>query len=71
MSNTITIEVPDIGDFRDVDIIEILVSPGDQVEPETSLITLETDKATMDIPCPSTGTVESRGRACRITDASN
>ena len=58
MSDTITIKVPDIGDFQDVDIIEILVAPGDPVEPETSLITLETDKATMDIPCPSAGTVE-------------
>jgi dihydrolipoamide dehydrogenase len=58
MSNSITIAVPDIGDFDAVDIIEILVSPGDRVEPETSLITLETDKATMDIPCPSAGTVE-------------
>lgn len=58
MSNSITIEVPDIGDFEEVDIIEILVSVGDSVEAETSLITLETDKATMDIPCPVAGTVE-------------
>ena len=58
MSNSITIEVPDIGDFENVDIIEILVSPGEEVEEETPLITLETDKATMDIPCPNSGTVE-------------
>lgn len=58
MSNSITVEVPDIGDFENVDIIEVLVSPGEQVAEETSLITLETDKATMDIPCPQGGTVE-------------
>ena len=58
MSNTTTIQVPDIGDFENVDIIEVLVSPGEQVQEETSLITLETDKATMDIPCPLAGTVE-------------
>ncbi len=58
MSNTTTIQVPDIGDFENVDIIEVLVSPGEQVQEETSLITLETDKATMDIPCPLSGTIE-------------
>ena len=58
MSHTITIEVPDIGDFDNVDIIEILVSPGEQVQQESPLITLETDKATMDIPCPQAGTIE-------------
>lgn len=58
MSNIVTIEVPDIGDFDNVDIIEILVSPGETVEEEASLITLETDKATMDIPCPQAGTVK-------------
>lgn len=58
MSNTTTIQVPDIGDFENVDIIEVLVSPGEQVQEETSLITLETDKATMDIPCPLAGTIE-------------
>ena len=58
MSNSITVEVPDIGDFDAVDIIEVLVSVGEDVVEETSLITLETDKATMDIPCPHAGTVE-------------
>ena len=53
----ITINVPDIGDFRDVDIIEVLIAPGDTVSIETPLITLETDKATMDVPCPVAGKV--------------
>ena len=44
--------VPDIGDFSDVPIIEILVSPGDTVAPEDPLVTLESDKATMDVPSP-------------------
>ena len=57
MSNPVKVEVPNIGDFDTVDIIEILVSAGEAVEPETSLITLETDKATMDIPCPHAGTI--------------
>jgi hypothetical protein len=42
-----TIAVPDLGDFRDVEVIEVLVSPGDVVEPESPLVTLETDKATI------------------------
>jgi dihydrolipoamide dehydrogenase len=53
----ITINVPDIGDFRDVDIIEVLIAPGDTVNIETPLITLETDKATMDVPCPVAGKI--------------
>ena len=51
------INVPDIGDFDEVEIIEILVSPGEKVEIEQSLITLESDKATMEIPSPSAGIV--------------
>jgi len=58
MSETVTIEVPDIGDFQDVEVIEVLVSIGDDLAVEDSLITLETDKATMDIPCPQAGKVE-------------
>lgn len=58
MGNGITIEVPDIGDFENVEIIEILVSAGEKIDRETSLITLETDKATMDIPCPQAGIIE-------------
>jgi dihydrolipoamide dehydrogenase len=54
----IEVKVPDIGDFKSVDVIEILVKPGDAVQPEQSLITLESDKATMEIPSPSAGTVK-------------
>jgi dihydrolipoamide dehydrogenase len=49
--------VPDIGDFESVDVIEVLVSPGDEVQKEDSLITLESDKATMEIPSPHAGRV--------------
>jgi pyruvate dehydrogenase E2 component (dihydrolipoamide acetyltransferase) len=52
-----TIPVPDIGDFKDVEVIEVLVKPGDAVAKEQSLITLESDKATMEIPSPSAGVV--------------
>ena len=51
------VEVPDIGDFEDVPIIEIHVSPGDEVKAEDPLLTLESDKATMDVPAPFAGTV--------------
>ncbi|HEY5667332.1 MAG TPA: dihydrolipoyllysine-residue acetyltransferase [Gammaproteobacteria bacterium] len=51
------VTVPDLGDFSDVEVIEILVQPGDVVAAEDSLITLETDKATMDVPSPVAGTV--------------
>ncbi len=54
----IEVKVPDIGDFSDVPVIEILVSPGDSVEAETPLVTLESDKATMDVPAPQAGTVK-------------
>ena len=57
MPGPILISVPDLGDFRDVEVIEVLVAPGDRVELETPLITLETDKATMDIPATAAGTV--------------
>jgi len=59
MSEAREIRVPDIGDFDAVEIIEVLVSPGDQVEAEASLITLESDKATMEVPAPFDGTIES------------
>ena len=58
MSEIKQISVPDIGDFDTVEIIEILVNPGDQVKAEDPLITLESDKATMEIPSPSTGIVK-------------
>ncbi|HUJ86626.1 MAG TPA: dihydrolipoyllysine-residue acetyltransferase [Burkholderiales bacterium] len=50
--------VPDIGDFKDVEVIEVLVKPGDAIEKEQSLITLESDKATMEIPSPTSGVVK-------------
>ena len=52
------VTLPDIGDFANVEIIEVLVAPGDRVEPEQSLLTLESDKATMDIPSPAGGRVK-------------
>ena len=51
------IKVPDIGDFSDVEIIEVLVSPGDKVNVDDALITVESDKASMDIPSSADGTV--------------
>ncbi|MFC3694452.1 dihydrolipoyllysine-residue acetyltransferase [Chenggangzhangella methanolivorans] len=59
MSNAIDIEVPDIGDFTDVPVIEIFVKPGDSVKAEDPLISLESEKATMDVPSPRTGVVKS------------
>jgi pyruvate dehydrogenase E2 component (dihydrolipoamide acetyltransferase) len=56
-SSRVDVTVPDIGDSAEVDVIEILVSVGDSVEVEDGLITLETDKATMDVPSPQAGTV--------------
>jgi pyruvate dehydrogenase E2 component (dihydrolipoamide acetyltransferase) len=53
-----TVAVPDIGDFKDVEVIEVLVKPGDKVAKEQSLVTLESDKATMEIPSPATGVVK-------------
>jgi len=55
--STIEVKVPDIGDFKDVPIIEVFVKPGDAVKAEDPLITLESDKATMDVPSPAAGTV--------------
>ena len=57
MSNIKEILVPDIGDFKDVEVIEVLVKPGDRVAKEASLISLESDKATMEIPSPAEGVV--------------
>src|SRR3954463_11550308 len=58
MANLVEIKVPDIGDFKEVGVIEILVKPGDAVQKETSLVTVESDKATMEIPSPSAGVVK-------------
>jgi pyruvate dehydrogenase E2 component (dihydrolipoamide acetyltransferase) len=59
VADSIDIVVPDLGDFSDVEIIEVLVSEGDRVEREDGLITLETDKASMDVPSPGDGVIES------------
>jgi dihydrolipoamide dehydrogenase len=58
MTQVVEIKIPDIGDFKDVPVIEILVAPGDTVEKETSLITLETDKASMEVPSPQAGVIK-------------
>lgn len=58
MSKIVNVEVPDIGDFTDVDIIEVLVSAGDVIAKEDPLITLESDKASIEIPSPTAGTVK-------------
>jgi len=55
--STIDVKVPDIGDFQDVPVIEVFVKPGDHVGIDDSLVTLESDKATMDVPSPAAGTV--------------
>ena len=59
MSNLIDVLIPDIGDFDSVEVIEMLVKPGDVVKPEQSLITVESDKASMEIPSSHGGTVKS------------
>ena len=53
------IKVPDLGDFKDVEVIDVLVKPGDQVEVDTPLLTLETEKATMDVPSTAAGVITS------------
>ncbi len=58
MSQTIEVKVPDIGDFKDVPVIDVLVKPGDTIKAEDSLITLESEKATIDVPAPAAGTVK-------------
>ena len=58
MSHLIEVKVPDVGDFKNIPVIEVLVSPGDSINKEDSLITLETDKATMEVPAPAAGTVK-------------
>ncbi len=55
--STLEVKVPDIGDFKDVPVIEVLVQPGTRVAAEDSLVTLESDKATMDVPAPAAGVV--------------
>lgn len=57
MASTIELRVPDLGDFSDVEVIELLVGPGDELQVEDSVVTLETDKASMDVPATSAGKV--------------
>ena len=77
MSNKIEIRVPDIGDFTGIPVIEVLVGVGDSVDAEQSLVTLESDKATMELPAPVAGVVRelhvalddavrNHGMECRI-----
>jgi len=58
MANSVEVKVPDIGDFSDVPIIEVAVKPGDEVEVDSTLVTLESDKAAMDVPSPYKGVVK-------------
>ena len=58
MSNVIEVKVPDIGDFKNIPVIEVLVKPGDSVGKEAPLVTLESDKATMEVPAPAAGKVK-------------
>jgi pyruvate dehydrogenase E2 component (dihydrolipoamide acetyltransferase) len=57
MANSVKVLVPDIGGFKDVDVIDVLVKNGQQIEKETPLITLETEKAAMDVPAPAAGRI--------------
>jgi len=54
----VEVRVPDIGDFKDVSVIELLVKPGDEIKPEQGLITVESDKASMEIPSDAAGVVK-------------
>ncbi|KAB2869377.1 MAG: dihydrolipoamide acetyltransferase, partial [Burkholderiaceae bacterium] len=54
----VEVRVPDIGDFKDVAVIELLVGPGDAIKPEQSLVTVESDKASMEIPSSAAGVVK-------------
>ncbi|HET9024887.1 MAG TPA: biotin/lipoyl-containing protein, partial [Burkholderiaceae bacterium] len=57
MGQLVEVKVPDIGDFKDVEVIEVLVKPGDAVAKEQSLVTVESDKASMEIPSSTAGVV--------------
>src|ERR1700678_3404811 len=57
VTNQTEVLVPDIGGFKDVDVIDVLVKNGQQIEKETPLITLETEKAAMDVPAPAAGRI--------------
>jgi pyruvate dehydrogenase E2 component (dihydrolipoyllysine-residue acetyltransferase) len=58
MSNVIEVKIPDIGDFKNIPVIEVLVKPGDTVSKEDPLVSLESDKATMEVPSPAAGVVK-------------
>ncbi|QBC31496.1 dihydrolipoyllysine-residue acetyltransferase [Pandoraea sp. XY-2] len=58
MSQVIEVKVPDIGDFKDLPVIDVLVKAGDKIDAEQALITLESDKATMDVPSPAAGIIK-------------
>src|SRR5436190_339900 len=57
MATLVEVKVPDIGDFKDIPVIEVLVKPGDTIKTESAIVTLESDKATMDVPSPASGKV--------------
>jgi pyruvate dehydrogenase E2 component (dihydrolipoamide acetyltransferase) len=59
MAKELQVKVPDIGDYKDVPVIDVLVKAGDSVEKDTPLVTLESDKATLDVPAPEAGVVKS------------
>src|SRR5215470_14847260 len=81
MSQVIEVKIPDIGDFKNVPVIEVLVKPGDAVSKEDPLVSLESDKATMEVPSPAAGVVKelkvkvgdkvSEGSAVLILDAAD
>ncbi|MGB6485820.1 MAG: biotin/lipoyl-containing protein, partial [Steroidobacteraceae bacterium] len=54
----VEVRVPDMGNFKDVAVIDVLVKPGESIEPEAPLVTLETEKATMDVPSTASGVIE-------------
>ncbi len=58
MSQTVEVKVPDVGNFKDIGIIDVAVKVGDQIEKEQTIISLETDKASIDVPSPFAGVVK-------------
>src|SRR5580692_11527129 len=57
MANTTEVRVPDIGGFKDVEVIDVLVKAGQEIDKETPMVTLETEKAAMDVPSPTAGRI--------------
>ena len=64
MANPIELKVPDIGDFHDVPVIEVMVKVGDHVAKDQSLVTLESAKATMEVPATTAGTITAGTKFC-------